>query len=97
MEHFNRSLVQSLVAEGLSESQAVQVAATEMEGVAENLNGTVHGFQTYCNILGYPEDLQPSVGAEQGRVKCTKDVAEWLKAHGFNSLREYYLALGVEA
>jgi hypothetical protein len=96
MEQFNQQFIQTLLDEGLTPSQAAQVAAAEMEGVALNPDGTVHGYQTYCNTLQYPENLQPSEGAREGEEKCTREVAEWLKAHGFNSLNEYYQSLAIE-
>ena len=44
-------VVRQLMEEGLSYSEALLVAATEMNGTTEDEEGNVWGTQTYCDAL----------------------------------------------
>lgn len=89
MKKFDLNFVAELEKEGLTQEQAVLVASTELEGVETNQNGTVNGYQTFCHMLTYDENLRDSKGKQEGRAKCTREVEEWLLANGFNSVDDY--------
>ena len=47
---YDLRIVDALMKQGYTYSQAIQIAATEMEGASEK-GGVVFSRQTYCNIL----------------------------------------------
>jgi len=58
-------VIESLVNEGYSYQEAVQIAVTEMWGVRE-IDGEVWGTQTYCDVL-HPQGFERRFGRFQER------------------------------
>lgn len=90
---FDLDFVTDLMAQGHSYAEAVQIAATELEGANTLSNGDIHATQTYCNKLNYSESIEESTGQLEGRRATTQAVKEFLYSLGFNNLQEYYASL----
>lgn len=79
VEKYNPKVAEELVVEGLSPTEAVRVASTEMDGANELLDGRISSTQTACHTreAGYNEDLPGSINAVRaGREVLAAAAAE---------------------
>lgn len=77
---YNPNFVRQLIEEGLDATDAVRIAATEMQGADESRRG-INATQTACDALRYPEDLPDSTGADEGREATEQAIRDWCEAN----------------
>lgn len=59
--------IQSLVDEGYSETDAIRILATTMDGASEDKEGGIASTQTLCDELQYDETLEESREAKRAK------------------------------
>ena len=94
MRPYDEQFAEQLEREGLSPTQARQVAATEMEGADTDRGGFINAVQSYCNVLGYDEALSRSPEAEEAGELYEREIGQWLGPLGLTY--EEFMALTPE-
>jgi len=59
--------IQELLDEGYTETEAIRILSTTMNGASEDEEGGIVSTQTFCDVLDYDETLIKSREAERAR------------------------------
>lgn len=59
--------IQDLLEEGYTETEAIRILSTTMDGASEDPRGGIASTQTLCDVLDYDETLGKSEEAKRAR------------------------------
>ncbi len=93
---YDQDEIQELLNEGYTETEAIRMLSTTMNGANENPTGDIVSTQTYCDVLDYDETLKESREAKRAKrmneslvreelglkedADINKAVDDWIKA-----------------